>query len=79
VSGFLRGVELKETRYYEGGDVEVDVEVRMPALPARAGAAAMREPASGGAKELLLVEKGGGVISESEWREILGAGGDARP
>jgi hypothetical protein len=72
VSGFVRGVEVMETRYYRDGDVEVDVEFMVPVPPA--------VPAGGtpGSDDgLVLVEKGGGPMREEEWREILG-GGDPR-
>ena len=71
VCGFIRGVELIETRYYRDGGVEVDVEFTVPApLPP---AASMDVP-PGCAEGLFLVEKGGGPMREEEWRAILGGG-----
>lgn len=71
VCGFIRGVELIETRYYRDGDVEVDVEFTVPApLPP----ADSMDVAPGCAEGLLLVEKGGGPMREEEWRAILGGG-----
>ncbi|MDD5557634.1 MAG: hypothetical protein PHN82_10375 [bacterium] len=71
VSGFLQGVRVLETRYYENGDVEVDVEAPVPpggmTGATAGGAGAPRE------RRLLLVERDGGVVDESEWRELFGA------
>lgn len=74
VSGFIRGVELTETRYYRDGDVEVDVEFMVPAPPAAMtpSGAPCAEPGSG--EGLLMVEKGRGPMPEEEWKEILGGG-----
>lgn len=72
VKGFIRGARLKEARYYANGDVEVDIEMDSPAGSLREGSpesAARKTQAT--EAELLSVEKGGGTISESEWRELL--------
>ncbi len=74
VSGFVRGVEVMETRYYRDGDVEVDVEFMVPAHPPAQGAVA-----PGSDDGLLLVEKGRGPMREEEWKEILGGGDLRRP
>jgi len=72
VEGFISGARLKEARYYANGDVEVDIEMTAPASRVHKGSP---ESAVGKAQgkdaELLFVEKGGGTISESEWRDIL--------
>lgn len=73
VEGFIRGARLKETRYYANGDVEVDLEMTIPAGGVREGSSeSAAGKAEGKDRELLFVEKGGGTIGESEWREILG-------
>jgi hypothetical protein len=70
VRGFIRGARLRETRYYANGDVEVDIEMESPA-GGRCGGAAASAAGKAQVAELLFVEKGGGTISESEWRELL--------
>ncbi len=75
VSGYIRGVELRETRYYSGGEVEVDVDFTVPAQtpwtdPADAGGGA-----AAGRGEPIFVEKGGGPMAEEEWMGILGCAG----
>jgi hypothetical protein len=70
VKGFIRGARLKEARYYANGDVEVDIEMELPAGGGRKGPAGSATRKAQAA-ELLFVEKGGGTISESEWRELL--------
>lgn len=76
VSGFLKGVRLKETRYYADGDVEVDVEMEV-GPPGCQASPRSRLPAI--EKDLVSVEKGSGVIGEAEWREIFGAEGVPSP
>ena len=72
VEGFISGARLKETRYYANGDVEVDIEMTAPASRVRGGSSGSAAgKAQGKDAELLFVEKGGGTISESEWRDIL--------
>ena len=73
VNGFIRGVELIETRYYRDGGVEAEVEFTVPAEAVPVAPPA--EDPRGGEEELLMVEKGGGPMPEEEWREILGGGG----
>lgn len=72
VKGFIRGARLREARYYADGDVEVDIEMEPPAGGLREGSSesATRKTRLTDA-ELLFVEKGGGTISEAEWRELL--------
>lgn len=70
VDGFIKGVELSETRYYENGEVEVDIEL---IVSTQGGPEELREPPieqPPTETKLLLVEKGGGKISETEWRQI---------
>lgn len=72
VEGFIRGARLKETRYYANGDVEVDLEMTAPVSRVREGSPeAAAQKAQVKDAGLLFVEKGGGTISESEWRDIL--------
>jgi hypothetical protein len=75
VNGFIKGMELMETRYYPNKDVEVDIELAIQAQdhpegvrpsPAMEGACAKEKP--------ILIEKGGGRISVSEWKKIFGSG-----
>jgi len=73
VNGFIRGVELIETRYYRNGDVEAEVEFTVPAAAVQAAPPA-EDPGRDG-EGLLMVERGGGPMAEEEWREILGGGG----
>lgn len=79
VQGVVAGARLLETRYYDNGDVEVDIEV--PAPPGRRWAMFAGPPAEEKEREtgLVSVEKGGGRISESEWREVLVQSPASRP
>lgn len=79
VSGFIRGVELMETRYYRDGEVEVDVEFTVPSPPAAATSAGPPCRGAGRSEGLLLVEKGRGPMGEEEWRDILGGAGVQKP
>jgi hypothetical protein len=72
VEGFIRGARLRETRYYINGDVEVDIEMAIPTGSVGEGSSeSAAQKAQVKDAELLFVEKGGGTISESEWRELL--------
>lgn len=79
VGGFIRGVELKEIRYYRGGDVEVDVEFTVPSPPGEPGPGEARGEDGAAGEGPLFVEKGGGPMAEEEWRAILGSGAASRP
>ena len=66
-------LRLMATRYYPNRDVEVDIELMVPTRgrsevsqtpPVRAGARGREKP--------ILIEKGGGKISESDWNHIFG-------
>ena len=72
IRGFIRGARLKEARYYANGDVEVDIEMELPAgswcEESSESAARKTQVTDAG---LLFVEKGGRTIGESEWRELF--------
>lgn len=71
VRGFVKGIELTETRYYENGDVEVDIELVVPG-----GTGEIRAPRErrrfGGEEGLTMVERGHGKISGTYWQEMFG-------
>jgi len=72
-AGFLKGARLVETRYYQNGEVEVDIE--LPGTLCRKWemfSAAPEEDREEHNAELISGEKGGGKISETEWHEVLG-------
>ncbi|MCX6356845.1 MAG: hypothetical protein NT045_03050 [Candidatus Aureabacteria bacterium] len=77
VEGFVVGARLIETRYYGNGDAEVDLELPGKAWAMFSAAPPPRDDARD--DEPITVEKGGGTISETEWREILGRRAAARP
>ncbi|MCX6355052.1 MAG: hypothetical protein NTZ78_09150 [Candidatus Aureabacteria bacterium] len=78
--GFLKGARLVETRYYQNGDVEVDIE--LPGTFCRRWemfSAAPEEEREEHNTGLISVEKGGAKISETEWRELLGQHNVSQP
>jgi hypothetical protein len=73
VSGFIEGIELKETRYYPNRDVEVDIELVAP-IQSQSEEPQSSQSSEGNLKreKPILIEKGGARISESEWKKIFG-------
>ena len=71
VRGFIRGIELKETRYYANGDVEVVITLEVPSGGSAPAPRAGEE--TGPRAGIVAVEPGGGVVSDDEWRRAFGA------
>lgn len=75
VNGFIKGAELIETRYYDNGDVEVDIEM---AVPVRGGAGTLaragneQESPGGSRATAAVVESNRRAIGEGEWRRLFG-------